>query len=80
MDFLEDLRAVLLDSVHFYEMGRKIPGLLTEYTKQMKLHTQKNIYVEFQITKLQYRCYLVDMFFKKKKNSVNSADKLFCGF
>lgn len=41
MDFLEDLRAVLLDSVHFYEMGRKIPGLLTEYTKQMKLHTKK---------------------------------------
>lgn len=77
VDFLEDLRAVLLDSVHFYEMGRKIPGLLTEYTKQMKLHTQKYIYVEFQITKLQYRGYV---FKKKKLNSVNSADKLFCGF
>lgn len=31
---MEDLGAVLLDGVHFYRMGRKLPGFLTEGTKK----------------------------------------------
>lgn len=37
MDFMEDMSAVLLDGVHLHWMGRKLPGLFTENTKQ--LHT-----------------------------------------
>lgn len=39
VDFMKDLGAVLLDGVHFYHMGRKLPGLLTEGTK----HSDKSI-------------------------------------
>lgn len=33
VDFVEDLRAVLLDGVHLHQVGRKLPVLLTEDKK-----------------------------------------------
>lgn len=33
VDFVEDLRAVLLDGVHLHQVGGKLPGLLTEGKK-----------------------------------------------
>lgn len=58
VDFMEDLGAVLLDGFHFYQMGRKLPGLLTEGTKHSdqciahthRSHTQNHSSVLFCFT------------------------------
>lgn len=34
VDFVEDLRAVLLDGIHLHQVGRKLPVLLTEDKKK----------------------------------------------
>lgn len=47
VDFVEDLGAVLLDGVHLYHMGRKLPGLLTEGTKHTQciyIHRENSIF------------------------------------
>lgn len=37
VDFIEDLGAVYLDGVHLCQMGRTLPGLLTEGTNHSEM-------------------------------------------